>query len=896
MKSERIRDLLKFKKRMVSFQVMTILLVGCEGITEVPETASRFEQSSAGEHQALVYETNPVVASGSTSATYSALSSHLVTQFITANNYLEEVCSFNQAVSTTSYYTDTTSNSCILVLNDANASTQNIQKNGQTWAYDNFTDEFYQVNTFYHMNKITQRFLSSLKFAHETVHFKGQMTLPPATKSNFVSTKSYWLTKENLNKTLKAYSKCKLERLNAYFDPTKNELCFGYTEADENFRMVQDPSVIYHEMGHAFVKIMMNQRNITNGFNPATGQSFFGAHPFESELGTSFYDEAGSINEGIADYFSYYMNSRKKVGEFALKKILGNHRPLSEDDDAHSANISTNTGERLSYPQFLYYDPNNPTTNIEDVHYAGQIITHYLVALTEELKNKCSFTSTDSNIKHQVASDYVFLLLNETMAEMGDLTGKASDFFNPFSVSSSSIANTVDNAFFVNLNDTESYLWSHYITPPNFRNFFRIFGKNILHHVSGLNQFTPGLCPEFTVDNSEQLLDEYGLLLFKSYEDKGKGFDQDTGSALSFLNFYNNSIFTSRNLQNTLIFSTEVNEQNRKYTNLVSKNLITLDEDSPVYLFDGQNDIKEVLANLTFEGKNVVTTQGISGTEYNNPNGKIGPGEVVGINLNLYNDSNSDMAGIQILANDWDHMKIDNTASRFINMIKNNNKYPGQRASYSPCMFDNFPTVNQGGIDPSTETVNTADTCSNITKDNSIFDTSTVDSGITYPKYQPDAPQPICLVQYNGESESKWVSQDFFRTVKLGLEDSSCLNNPQMAATNEFNPNECLIRALPGANQAILGKISPQSNWVSTLQGDDSSNLNIFSSSNIILFEVNKWINPGTVFNCRLRVRFSNCSDCYATKDVNNKYPEFYDYEYAGRAPYKIINFQFTVE
>src|SRR5690606_6608972 len=110
------------------------------------------------------------------------------------------------------------------------------------------------------------------------------------------------------SQTLTAYAKCNIEPMNAYFDPSNNELCFGWNAeySHYHFFMAQDPSVIYHELGHTLIKVMMNERNV---------QMFPSAvKPYDAYLGSLFYDEAGAINEGLADYFAYYMLGRSRVG------------------------------------------------------------------------------------------------------------------------------------------------------------------------------------------------------------------------------------------------------------------------------------------------------------------------------------------------------------------------------------------------------------------------------------------------------------------------------------------------------------------------------------------------------------------------------------------------------
>ena len=124
----------------------------------------------------------------------------------------------------------------------------------------------------------------------------------------------------------------------------------------------------------------------------------------------------------------------------------------------------------------------------------------------------------------------------------------------------------------------------------------------------------------------------------------------------------------------------------------------------------------------------------------------------------------------------------------------------------------------------------------------------------------------------------------------MNLDDKDCLNNPSISGAN-FNPNACLIRMLPGAEHAFLSKIDAQSTWVDTLRGENQTGIT-FNSSAVVAMEVNKWIPPGTIFNCRFRVRFSNCSDCFNDGSGGYDHPDF---EYAGPEPFKLINFQFEV-
>ncbi len=891
------------------FLVSPLLILGVSCGDTIPLTvdaSDRQATSLAGTNQAYIYPDNPSVMEGKfkTSANYSG---ELVARNITDNVYLETQCDFTQyfvdSFDTSDYvsYTDTTTNNCMQVYENNAASTEILQSTNESWVFDTYSTEFYQVNNFYHTDLIMKRFLNSLSFAHKQVHLEGELTLPPATKYNFIDTASFWLSEEGSLVTLKSYTDC-YEGLNASFSPTTNSLCYGYYD-DGNFRMVQDPTIIYHEVGHAFVKIMMNQRNITSGYDPDTSSVVFESHPYESDLGELFYDEAGSINEAIADYFSYYINGRTRVGEYALNylsynykkealedygvtvstNVYGQYRPLSEDEDAHTAPVSTASGERLAYPTYLYYDYANTDEIVEGVHYASSIASHYLVALSEELKSQCTFSSTDEDVIHETVGNYMVLLLSETLGEIGDLTAKGSDIFSPYAMNDSDLK----DVFFVNLNEDESFRWTQAVNPPNYRKFFRIFGKNILHHISS------DLCPNFSVDESEQLLDEYGLLLFKSYEDRGNGINIGDFSSEIYAAYTGDSLFTARYFS-PVIYNTAVNEDNRKISLLIRKDYIDLDDDIVAYVIDDQSGIASILANLTFEGENVQPTDGIAGTIYNNSNAKLSPGEVVAVSLNLFNDSNSTMGGVQFLANDWDHMKLSNNSNTFIN--RNLNKtaldsgdISGGLANFEPCIIDSFPSATNGGVTDTDSSVE--GNCSYISRTNAAIDTSTVVDDVTYPQFEPDAPQPICLVQYSDDNETKWVSQGYFRKVQLGLEDSACLNNPSKSGV-DFNPNECLIRVLPGADQAILGKIDAQKTWFDTITSNDPEEFE-FASSEVVLMEINKNIQPGTKFNCRFRVRFTNCDDCYEEDDDAES--EFPDYKYSGSEPFKVINFQFTV-
>ena len=96
---------------------------------------------------------------------------------------------------------------------------------------------------------------------------------------------------------------------------------------------------------------------------------------------------------------------------------------------------------------------------------------------------------------------------------------------------------------------------------------------------------------------------------------------------------------------------------------MVSKDLIKLDErtgKAKYFIFDKGSDIRTIVEALSRGQIRELSDQTDPNLSYNNGNGEISPGEVVGISLNIYNDSNTAIGGVQVLANDWDHGKMDN--------------------------------------------------------------------------------------------------------------------------------------------------------------------------------------------------------------------------------------------
>ena len=798
--------------------------------------------------KAYVYEDSPYYKAGQNYGPYNVNMGSFLTsapKLITNNTNLSGNCGL-----TVFMYTTTLDQPCILSLSNANSVTPRPVKSDRTFIFAPNSPEFYETNALYHITKGTDTFLKKLSFAYEKIHSMPSY-IPKSLPSYLVNSKLFWFkamasSDSQLFRSdfLTSYAQCELDR-NASFNPAGPTLCFGGFSDYPGFYFVQDPDIIYHELAHALVSVMMNTRN---------GTSASDYHPFRSNLGSYGYDEAGSINEGIADYYTYIMTNNdnkteRRVGEFALGRTVAQSRPVSEGHSVHIPGIEENSSGRLSYPHYLLYDPNDPESISEDVHYAGQIVTHYLVALTKNLKQKCTLP-TNVVEKHDRVTSYVMLLLAETLSELGDLNAKGIDL--------GSFPYPTPNIFFNNLDKTNSYTWTQVINQVTYRRFFQVFGKNINRYVTG------SLCPQFDKNESESLLDDYGLLLFKTYNDNGnstKSRSIEYGTV--------NSNLAGQPL-------TSVSEDNRRKSILVSKQLIDLaarTDENPqrvsYYIIDNQTDMVALLQELLFKGFPVPLSSGSAGTVYNNNNIKISPGEVVAVIPNLLNNSNSTMAGIQLLATDWDHVDLPATQTA--------------TGYYKPCVVDNMTTVDQGG-----EAGNTC--ASTYTEFNRMIKNPVTNL------YPTEGVAPVCLVQFDDGTVSRWVSQNEFRKKKdgLALQDKDCLGYSTTGNSDPdftFNPNECLVRFLPGANDAFFSKIEAQKTYYETVVANSEEGT--FNAGNLLLMEVNKAIPPGTKVRCRLRARFSNCSDCHA--DPLNNNDDYLDSELNGHKPFKVINFDFDV-
>lgn len=747
---------------------------------------------------------------------------------------------------------DNSLSDCIRSLGKETETVPVSRNSDRMYVFPTASEEFYNTNTLYHLQLAKKTYLNKLKFAFDKLH-SISVSIPKSVPGYLRDSGHFWLKgnsnsniQELRNSYLTSYSFCDLES-NAAFRPADTSLCFGAFKDYPNTYVVQDPSVIYHEFMHALVSMMMNYRNGTAS----------GSHPFRSGLGRLGYDEANAINEGLADYFSFVMTKRTHFAEWALGKTVNASRPISEDDPDHISALSTTPEGRLSYPTYVLYDSNVPDKPVVDEHTTGEIVSHYMVALTETLKTQCSLTS-ESDGGHDKATSYVMLLIAETLAELGDLNAKGvDDFLGPFSSS----------LFFNNLDSTNSYLWAHAVNQPNFRRFFQIFAKNIYKYISS------NICVAFDKNESEKLLDDYGLLLFKTYNNNGNSTKDRTKVYRDAVSFIPNQSLTA------------VSENNRRKSVLVSKQLLdlaTVGSSTAVnyYLIDSRAGVNSILNVLLFKGLAVPLSTNVASTDYNNSNIRISPGEIVGIIPNLYNGSNTTMAGVQILATDWDHVHITDTAT----------------GNFKPCVLDSVTTTDQGG-----EAGNSCVNSGTYTYPDKDYDrlykrcptsASCTESQKVFPS---QAAAPVCLVQLDEGDSTRWVSQNEFRKKNgLSLQDKDCLGYSSSGVTDvdfTFNPHECLVRFLPGANEAFYSLLEPRKNYYqSVIEPSEGKTFNV---GNAMLMEVSKWVPPGTKFRCRLRARFSNCSDCYT--DTANANDDYLDYELNGNKPYKIINFDFDI-
>ena len=707
-----------------------------------------------------------------------------------------------------------------------------LVNNDKLWAYDANTTDFLQVNTFGHSKILLEKWLETLGFLYENMAYDGsQASYPTSVPRNLLNNRGFWF--EPSRQTLVSYSLCDTKD-NAYYDAARNELCYGYDSTTKNVYFAQDPTVIYHEVGHALQKSMLNMRNASAGTTLRT------------DLGVVFYDEAGGIGEGVSDYFSYFVNKRTHFAEWALGRFLNLSRPLTEEDYLHAPGISSAKSERPSYPDYLPYEPNRVHLLFEDVHNAGLIISHYLVALTRDIKESCSWSEDHS-------ARYVMSILAETYAEMGDLTTRGSD---------------VHPVGTVNHDPLNAWEWIHVVNPINYRKFAQTLAKKIYVTLSdgqGLQNRTrlPFSCGNGLVypkDKIEELLDIYGLLLFDTYNLDGDSISQG---------------HSGRHTNTLPETNPVINPYNRKRTVMVKKKYLIFnpEKEAPrAFVFDKRDNMRELVQNLIANGSLQISDKISSDLPYNNGNGRISPGEVIGVALNIYNNSNTAMGGVQILGNDWDHVK---NQSQTIS---------GQQVTRGfPCnnLGDGFPAgLNEGAADLSTgEGVQGG--CDYITRYNGKNSTSEPNEELA----------PICFVQTDASSSTVWVQQDQYLKELDAFDRNQCLGE---------GLKDCLVRVAQGGEQSWIGQIPPRSSWSDNLFNSETNRTN-FKSNHLIYLEVNPTlIIPETKFLCRFRARFTNCEDCFhdsrhPPSSSFDLFDDFLSYEYSGGRPFQVLNFQFTV-
>ena len=744
-------------------------------------------------HHGRYLTDNPIVLSGKEDLPYNINLSRFLGpkgQFITENEFLIASCPQQDPII----------DHCFEI--KADKQSDYLEKEKERWQFTTDTSAFRQVQAFGNVRDLTEKFIDLLKFSFELGGNANYSSSHPAQLFS-PTLRPFWFNKHPLQEgsgKLTIYSDCTDVEDNAYYDPAKNEICLGKFSFVENNYFVHDPQITWHELGHGLSKIMINTRNMasTNAFMEET--SLGGYHS---------YDEAGAIDEGIADYWSFVMNGRTHFSDWALGLFLNASRPMSERDNLHSRGIATSFARRLSYPEFLSYDPNEPKEQKEDIHYAGQIISHFLTAFTFDVKKYC-------NLELNEATRYVVHLLMETFAELGDQSSKA------FDGATTARVNHIPSA---------SLEWIRYANPINFRRFMQVLGK---FHMLNLASGDQCSSDDYSKDLYERLVDSYGLLLYRTYNNNGSGVTDGHAAG-----------------------NIAVAEKNIKKSVFIRKDhlkLATGEQGQSAYIVDAQANIADIIDSLKAKGQiHEISSMIDENFAYNYGNGLIAPGEVVGLMLNIYNASNSTIGGLQILAGDWDHTKGGIPCNNF---------------------SDNWPPDGQGAADLSSGE-GAPGGCDYTTRTN----------GTDTQMEQGETLAPACFVQLESEGASKWFPQGELRK-RLNIDMDNCLGG------EDGNENDCFIRIIKGAENAYFSKINPNSTWIKTFSSDNE--IPTFNGgSHLIYMEVNPLIPTGTTFNCRFRLRFTNCLDCWHDQNQNND--DYLDFEYSGPRPFKIINYKFDV-
>ena len=736
--------------------------------------------------------------------------------FIVDKSILEYDCDFQKGLGNNNQFLR-----CMSVQqNEVSAQTVSPHKK---WAYPPESKEFLEVNTFYHTRNIIDEFFRLQRKAIETSHenFDEMSSIPNDMRGGDMHRQAFWYHSDE-SSSLKVYSHC-LESNRPFFLLSTLEVCLGEHEQVSSLNFSEDPSIIFHEVGHFFSTVLFNQRNISaKGLSVDRRVSF----------GGNGYSEVDLLSEGLSDWFAYNQTGQSQVFEWA-GGLTQNNRPVTERSPLHDLNnfgLFPDTEGRLRYPDFInyyHYDPLNYLT--EDVQQAGMIISHFLVALGEEISSTCGVSDSRSR-------ELVFYLVQETLNELGDLSSKGRD------------SHSFDT---INMTQAVSDTWVRLYTAPNIRLFAQKMGKNLLRVIRG-SPSCNGVV--FSQDKLEQLLDSYGLLLFRTYNENGNC-DMDTSPA--------NGVSDCHEGTNTSVLAV-----NRRKSTLLPKSALKLDTregrfSEGVFFFDNQVEIKQRLSTLAASGL-VLLSRDLGNRDLVNPNNnnnnqKITPGEIIGVVLNLFNNSNMPMGGIQILANDWDHVKNENGTIKMCNTFE-----------------DDFPTVAAGGSSPDVLPLGDGD-CGYITRENGQK-INEVNETIA----------PICFILFHDTNETRWVSQQEY-LKKTGGHNSDCLK--------EDEPLACYFRAIPGADQAWYSKLDPKSNWQDTYSKStyftEDGHPFKFEGSNVMLFEVSRNLPVGTQVNCRFRTRFTNCDECW--HDLQKNGDDYLDFEFAGDRPYRIFNAILTI-
>lgn len=648
--------------------VLSSFISSCIPTTESNgKTRSSSSQNSSvvvNVNHGKVLKDNPIILSGKSSLSLATdLNKFTSAVFITTNPMLQ-----GQGNCLGLVY-------CFEVRDNVNSTSPLIAADNK-WGFRAKSLEFLQVNTYYHLNIGFSAFLSNLDATYlssftPSGSFLTETSIPSSLKQGV-----YY----NLRKSiLTAYSNCD-EADNANYSAATNSLCFGYTGQNKDLKWADDSTIIYHELGHFLQDVSLNLRNPANNI--------------KASMGDLLYSEAGAIGEGLADYYSYFINGRTHWGEWAAG-FSGASRPLNEDDVLHVPALKDDNESRLKYPDYLTYDPNAPTIPNETVHNAGMIVSHYLVALTKDLELKCSMTN-------KTAREAVLLLVNESLAELGDLTTVGTQ---------NSVATTTGK---INLSPAYSNLWLSQNNPVNYRSFSQMMAKKLLKKFGPQSLNGCGLY-QYTTDDIEVLLDSYGLLLFKTYNE-------------------------NRNFTSAAKINTPINIANRVKTTMPSKASLILDPTpnaATAFVIDNRAQILKGITDLQASGSiKELSAQTPSDLSFNNGLGSISRGEVVAVALNLYNDSGSTIGGVQVLANDWDHADDDS----------NNNKPCSITSSYTGAAW---PTSNEGG-----STTAPCQTVEAVSEENFA---------------------PVCFMQIRENDATKWVSQKVYME-HIGQDSQLCLD------------------------------------------------------------------------------------------------------------------------